>query len=177
MPGTDDTVSTSFAQRLAQKRYDEIVAKPLPAKWDGIPVDWHLDHPWRPLGRALCSRGINPEPETCATCGRARTEELFKWGHLHGLERRLIVRRCPGCGADEVMDWEGNYWDLGPEDYGDDGSSVIGETLFDFLPDATCQSCGWSGPEQEMRCIDDGVFACVDHDMCWQRVKSRRQQP
>jgi len=35
---------------------------------------------------------------------------------------RLDAYRCPDCRHDHVSDWNGQWWDLGPEDYGDDGS-------------------------------------------------------
>lgn len=110
----------------------------LPPRWDGHPVTWEG---WKDLPTILCGK-IKREP--CHACGspaqvimnvgtiavslaqvgvaairRKRISAVQHW--------RIYAIRCPDCRADQVYDlsdWPGRWWDLDPEDYGDDGSWI-----------------------------------------------------
>jgi hypothetical protein len=106
--------------------------KPLPAKWDGEPVRWSdlshihgsIDYHFR---------------EACETCGSlaapwyAKGEMLTKadrFGRRHWFIR-FLARRCRDCHHDVVNDRTADEtWDLGPEDYGREGSHRIEGSLW-----------------------------------------------
>lgn len=93
----------------------------LPSKWDGHNVEWAG---WDFIAVTICPP-LKPEP--CRACGstaasihntgRADTGERFT-GHL-------IALRCPSCRTDTVKDWNGDWWNLGPEDYTAAGSLFV----------------------------------------------------
>lgn len=122
---------------LVHSRHD------LPPLWDGRRVDWS---PWveEPHTTLIFHR---PAHEfACTGCGWIRDTDLHATGRLHPEPGatftvlphprarhttevpawpvvRLAVRRCTGCGLDEVTDIEtGEVWDLEPSDYTDAGS-------------------------------------------------------
>lgn len=98
----------------------------LPPKWDGAATSWG---DWDEMGTVLCSK-VKREP--CDRCG-STTQPRVAVGftiptrsgpvvHLH--ERRLHAFRCPGCLHDTVWDMStGEWWDLDPTDYDDEGSN------------------------------------------------------
>lgn len=101
--------------------------RPLPALWDGPPVEWRLWEPYVPVFMCDRSRRTVPPPEVCPGCGAlwhpASSTGLIKrpW------ERRpmadLIAWRCPECGHDQVYDRHTDQsWDLDDTDYGPEGS-------------------------------------------------------
>lgn len=90
----------------------------LPAKWDGLPVQW--DGWQEPL--IFCP----PLPETaCLACGMAvpksanrgvRRTQLGSLPALHAF-------RCQNCGHDQVNELGSDVvWDLDSSDYGTEGS-------------------------------------------------------
>lgn len=95
----------------------------LPPMWDGHPVTWTG---WQIMNITICPP---PKPECCQVCG-SLAPRVINHGRYFRLDRRtgreqhpaLTAYRCPDCKTDQVCDWRGVWWDLGPEDYGDDGS-------------------------------------------------------
>lgn len=98
----------------------------LPAKWDGEPVRWddlrlaggslhlHLPHTCQACGH-------DGEPWTAG--GRMLADPTRAVRHWY---IRLWVERCRACLVDVVHDHRaGESWELGPEDYGPDGSRAV----------------------------------------------------
>ena len=89
------------------------VSKPLPPKWDGLPIFWSR---WYPSPHVF---SCPPEPsDGCPECG-------FKGAGWHATEGvvGLRVERCALCLHDKVVDLHSfEVWDLDPLDYGPDGS-------------------------------------------------------
>ncbi|GAB3166725.1 hypothetical protein GCM10027059_26130 [Myceligenerans halotolerans] len=124
-------------------------AHDLPPLWDGRRVEWT---PWRDEPHTSMVFHAPAHEFACTGCGWIRDAELRAVGKLHRapgetfttpVERRtrsghrysvnievparpvarLHVRRCPGCGLDEVTDIDtGEVWDLEESDYTDAGS-------------------------------------------------------
>lgn len=166
------TPDTTFLALRAQQQLEQVATNPLPPKWDGIPIHWHRDTPWTSTASIhICGRRKKP-PESlpCPSCGRSRADELMLSGHLEDLHRRLTLFRCLGCGADQVLDWEGNVWDLGPEDYEDTGSAPTPTTLFDG--ELKCVRCGWAGIADSMQ-MEGAEVVCSDWEMCRWRSRHR----
>jgi RNA polymerase subunit RPABC4/transcription elongation factor Spt4 len=98
----------------------------LPPKWDGHYVEWAG---WVSLDMFICPP---PKREVCKVCGSTELS-ITNRGIIRdrdgktGRERRysLMASRCPDCRTDQVMDWNGAWWDLDPSDYVDDGSRVL----------------------------------------------------
>lgn len=105
----------------------ELRAHDLPVSWDGAPVTWGE---WEPGIEARGRVFICPPPKVpghCSRCGSIevplRNRGLVPSADVDHLVLRLLVNRCPDCRFDVVWDLEGDdWWDLGPEDYGDGGS-------------------------------------------------------
>ena len=143
--------------RLAHSR-----AHDLPPLWDGRRVDWSE---WQEVGPTSMVFHGWPDEMACTGCGWIPETKLHAIGRLHpepgatftvpktvGSKRRLgtytrnvevtawpvarlSVRRCSGCGVDEVTDIEtGEVWDLEGADYTDAGSwpddLPVQDTLF-----------------------------------------------
>jgi hypothetical protein len=123
----------------------------LPPLWDGASVDWsdwedtphssmvfHAPAPlfactgcgWIPDTELRAIGRVHPEPGETFTVHKTvpskrvpgsswdRKTEVPAWPIA-----RLSVKRCTGCGLDQVTDIEtGEVWDLDPSDYTDTGS-------------------------------------------------------
>lgn len=121
---------------------------PLPVAWDGRQVTWAR----QPLFEGHVFMCPPPPPERCSRCrtstepvvyrgtvhprpGESRDGEILRarWraGRIEPVREQIPARpvlelfcfRCPECGQDEV--WQlstGEWWTLGPEDYGPEGS-------------------------------------------------------
>lgn len=125
----------------------------MPPKWDGAPVTWSE---WTGI-RSTLALHAKPEQMACRKCGTV-DESLVCFGTRQPAEdtelgpvqkwtrsgkpyevvqlrparavRDLWATRCRHCGQDQVEDKRtGDLWDLGPEDYGPDGSTPA-DTLF-----------------------------------------------
>lgn len=109
------------------------VVRSLPAKWDGLPVEWgDLQLTGGSLDLHL--------PPVCGECGS--TAAPWRAGGVLTLgisprtgnpQRRiaLYAQRCRECLHDVVYDERtGQSWDLGPEDYGPDGSTDVVGSLW-----------------------------------------------
>lgn len=103
----------------------------LPPKWDGHPVAWQPWTDWHDNTTAAYHR--EPPVEVCEYCGHRGPRVI-----CHGIAERpdgriyarLTANRCPDCKHDQVLDFTTETtWDLGPEDYGDDGSVEPGENV------------------------------------------------
>lgn len=131
----------------------ETSERALPRFWDGKPVVWRGWHPaivtsltFRhkikcPRCRAhrsgndqMCQGMLSPIKQEYD----AFVERYRVWETKQGFRVRseppgwfvLTAFRCAFCDADEVMEWDGRdfkLWDLGPEDYGPQGSYVLGQ--------------------------------------------------
>lgn len=112
----------------------------LPPLWDGRPVAWSA---WTDERLPSLVFHTPAEDWACTGCGWIRSTELRAVGTLlpgNGVadlypHHRLAVRRCPGCGLDEVTDMDtGEVWDLEDSDYTDSGSwpdvVPVQDTLF-----------------------------------------------
>lgn len=116
----------------------------LPPRWDGLPVAWRG---WRTITGHICP----PGRDACSSCGSlehptinfglladdpAMTPEeaahddratLLAHRSRHRRQRRTWIKltalRCVECGHDQVLDAEGNLWDLDLSDYDDRGST------------------------------------------------------
>lgn len=126
----------------------------LPPRWDGEPVTWT---PWADH-RTTLALHAKPEQLACHKCGtvdeslvcfgtrppppgdmetvplRRHTRSGHPYESLRQVPARpvrdLTAYRCRHCSHDQVQDRRtGELWDLGPEDYGPQGSTPI-DTLF-----------------------------------------------
>lgn len=102
------------------------LSRPLPAMWDGQEVEWE---DWEMDGTTL--RGHLPdEQRACDGCGDVGGRLNYCRGHLLDGDcnvspgPRLYAFRCQSCGHDDVLEWGGESWCLGPEDYGPNGSTL-----------------------------------------------------
>lgn len=101
----------------------ELRAHDLPVSWDGAPVTWRG---WEPALAGVVF--ICPPPKVAPHCSRCGSIEkpIRNRGFVDDDGRQvlqLLVDRCPDCSFDQVWDLEADvWWDLGPEDYGDEGS-------------------------------------------------------
>lgn len=104
-------------------------ARRLPRAWDGMHVEWET----------LAGRGGSIEihfPHICDACGSDRAPWYAggrvkhtdpRTGRAHHVVR-FVARRCRDCHHDEVYDKRaGQWWELGPEDYGPEGSHEVVE--------------------------------------------------
>lgn len=90
----------------------------LPPKWDGHAVTW--EEAWEETPIPF----ICPPPKDQRTCDCGSTwPPLMKTGHTS--ISRLRVMRCADCHTDTIIDPEGKWWDLDPDDYGPEGSYLI----------------------------------------------------
>ena len=109
------------------------VVRALPAYWDGMPVEW---------GDLAVTRGSLDLhlPPKCDACG-STTAPYRAGGTLTlGADKRsgrplrrlaLYAQRCRVCQHDVIYDERtGQSWDLGPEDYGPQGSSDVVGSLW-----------------------------------------------
>jgi predicted RNA-binding Zn-ribbon protein involved in translation (DUF1610 family) len=126
----------------------QIVAKArdLPPRWDGHRVEWR---PWTSLRTTM---RLHSKPEPCPSCGSTadqassagtlhpllgemvevtRMKRTKRSGREYSVRAQrpataylaLFAYRCPDCGLDTVWDTRTDeWWELGPEDYGPDGS-------------------------------------------------------
>lgn len=103
------------------------VSKPLPPKWDGLPIFWSR---WYPSPHVF---SCPPEPsDGCPECGfkgagwHATAGTTLRTYHAAGRSERTIslrAERCAMCLFDQVIDLDTfETWDLDPLDYGPDGS-------------------------------------------------------
>lgn len=110
----------------------------LPPMWDGKKVTWSDD--WEVYDLHVC-----PPPKDKRTCTCGSTKPMlrkqgevgpYKSAHrakynelrTRPLWRSLTVFRCSECELDTVLDFNGDFWELGLEDYGDQGSHLIDTT-------------------------------------------------
>lgn len=142
-----------------------LVKHRLPPAWDGTPVKWD---PFEEDRIVLCGRGKWLEEMRCE-CGSTRAS-LIAMGRRQPLPgetmettrpttgrfgrtvyvpttvpavpvRDLTAYRCQDCGLDTVWDMRTDeWWTLGPEDYGPEGSIPPVERewsggLFDLIPE------------------------------------------
>ena len=99
----------------------------LPPSWDGHRIEWEGWQGMPPV--FVCPP---PKPQPCRSCGSLEPA-IFNAGLFRSRDRRsgreqnnrLAVVRCPDCRTDAVMDRNGDWWDLDPSDYTDDGSRVL----------------------------------------------------
>lgn len=106
--------------------------RPLPAKWDGEPVRWSSHE------RVHGSINFHFR-EPCDTCGSLAQPWFAKGemrtapdrlGHQHW-HIRFLATRCRDCHHDTVHDEQTDEtWELGPEDYGPNGSHEIEGSLW-----------------------------------------------
>jgi len=110
------------------------LVRALPSKWDGLPVEW---------GDLRLVTGGSLDlhlPPVCGECGstaspwRAGGVLLLARDEHTGRQVRhlaLYAQRCRECMHDVVYDERtGQSWDLGPEDYGPDGSTEVVGSLW-----------------------------------------------
>jgi hypothetical protein len=129
--------------------------RPLPPKWDGVPVEWTA---WR-LDRTTIAYHAPADQLVCGKCGTVdesmhamgkrlppegemvRSTETRKLKSGRTYEREvwvpawpvydLFASRCRHCGHDAVTDQRtGDAWDLDESDYGPDGSNEVKDTLW-----------------------------------------------
>ncbi len=98
----------------------------LPPRWDGVAVTWG---PWTALLTSM--RFHDPLGHACRACGQVDDEPHIATGRPSGADPepgalRLTAFRCPGCGHDQVLDADGELWDLDESDYIAMGSTVEG---------------------------------------------------
>ncbi len=99
----------------------------LPPKWDGHHVEWTG---WQNAPVTFICPPKKSEP--CRMCG-STADTIHNRGYYRGLDRRtgrqwkrvVLALRCPDCRTDQAMDWHGDWWDLDPSDYTNDGSRVL----------------------------------------------------
>lgn len=143
-------------------------ANPLPVAWDGAQIVWSQ---WRAGNVFICARGPSKSEGTCTECGSRSPRMLSIRGHVYQPQYYLSLMRCPNCGADSVVDWEGNAWELNESDYGPDGSwEDCEETLFDHITPLRCGLCGRRG-EAGFITGSDGSARCVDDELCYRRAR------
>lgn len=106
----------------------------LPPKWDGHPVEWR---DWQlppqlivcpPVRRDCCPRCASIAERPCNR-GTARINprtqlDLLRAGRTgRAILITLVAFRCTDCRHDQVLEVStGKWWDLGPDDYQDEGS-------------------------------------------------------
>ena len=103
----------------------------LPPMWDGHTVEWRGWHEMPAVH--LCGRGASAmQREVCTACGSVEPTvrnvgTYYVRNQSRGTTdgRRLTAIRCPDCRHDSVRDYDGVWWDLGPEDYDDEGSRAV----------------------------------------------------
>lgn len=109
------------------------LVRDLPAKWDGTPVRWRE---WRDVWssadihwpREACSCGSTARP---LRAGGTVLTPSAEHGRAPSWPLWLHAQRCPDCQHDVIYDARtGETWDLGPEDYGRDGSSHVEGSLW-----------------------------------------------
>lgn len=94
-------------------------ANPLPVAWDGQGVSWDE---WAEIATFICARTLKKSRTACECCEADPKVSLVIHGHVGAEKVLLTLLRCPNCGADTVVDWNNNAWDLDESDYGPDGS-------------------------------------------------------
>lgn len=142
-----------------------LVRQGLPSSWDGWAVKWERFEESIPVQICpppkehwRCECGSVKEPLTAHGWRQPKPGELTestkrkmgRFGRWVYVPVKVAARwpvvdlfafRCRDCGTDEVWDMRTNeWWTLGPEDYGPDGSTrPVGREwtggLFDMLPD------------------------------------------
>lgn len=110
----------ALARAAARKKHD------LPPAWDGEPVQWRG---WQETQTSMRFHAL----DGCEKCGVVNepSSNIGRRPNVEGIEWMnggwLVAYRCPDCGHDTVHDQrDDTYWDLTPEDYLDDGSTVEG---------------------------------------------------
>ena len=108
-----------------------LLVRPLPGRWDGRVVHWSEF--------AAVHGSVNVHfPPRCEECG-ATSPPWHAIGRVLADPDRKGVRhwvirfraeRCRTCQHDVVFDEQGGVWDLGPEDYGPQGSTEIVGSLW-----------------------------------------------
>lgn len=149
-------------------------ANPLPVAWDGKEVEWDE---WAEAATFTCARTLKKSRTACDRCQADPKMTLVLHGHVGEEELLLTLLRCPNCGADTVVDWDNDVWDLDESDYGPDGSwDTAPPTLFspttERLP--TCSICGREG-DVSMSADAQGTYRCADDELCARRARSNRK--
>lgn len=134
-----------------------LVSHPLPVAWDGRRVDWdrweaaRSIHICPPPKASRCGCGSASQPFTARGLRNPSADDVERAALIPRIGRRppsegphpvydLAAFRCPECGEVQVWDRASDeWWTLGPEDYGPEGSRPPGEWtggLFDLLPES-----------------------------------------
>lgn len=147
-------------------------ASALPIAWDGDEITWGE---WSTLAAFICARTLKKSSSACDQCGHESRVSLVIRGTIG--DRQLMLLRCPGCGADTVVDWAQTVWELDESDYGPDGSWDAEDepTLFTDLPQPQCSICGRTG-EAAMTVDKQGARRCRDDDLCARRARARGKE-
>lgn len=158
-PATEPTAASATLEERIQER----LAAPRPIMWDGAAIVWGK---WHSSNVFLCDRRSRKPRETCAQCHSTTTLSLHCRGHVFRPQWRLSLTRCFDCGADTVLDWNDEAWDLDASDYGEAGSwpEPAATALFEIDPPRTCVTCGRHGE----RGFTDGPPGptCTNTDLC-----------
>lgn len=147
-------------------------ASPLPVAWDGERVSWDE---WAEVATFICARTLKKALTACDRCQTDPKVSLVVHGHVGKAESLLTLLRCPNCGADTVVDWNDDVWDLDESDYGPDGSwDTAPPTLFDapVEPLPVCSVCGREG-DIAMTADAQGAHRCADDELCARRARAR----
>ena len=101
--------------------------RPLPVKWDGVPVEWSA---WNSFRIFVCR---NIKEDACSGCGLIAPKSTAsgrREGKIVGqafktfqreIVQTLLAYRCTACGYTEVWDGE-QLWELDDSDYTQFGS-------------------------------------------------------
>jgi len=142
-----------------------LVKHRLPPVWDGSKVKWEKFESFGNIqicpppkvepcecGSVAAKSGAagarQPEPGAMVKSTKRKMGRWGRWVHVPAMVpawpvNDLYAFHCPDCRSDDVWDMRTDeWWTLGPEDYGPDGSArpVKREWsggLFDLLPDET----------------------------------------
>lgn len=145
-------------------------ANPLPVAWDGQGVSWDE---WAEIATFICARTLKKSRTACECCEADPKVSLVIHGHVGAEKVLLTLLRCPNCGADTVVDWNNNAWDLDESDYGPDGS-------WDDKPPTspptkpTCSTCGREG-NTAMTTDASGAHHCTNDELCARRARAHRK--
>lgn len=154
------------------ERYPAI-ANPLPVAWDGQGVSWDE---WADIATFICVRHLKKPRPACSRCRTSPRVSLVIHGHVGTEDLPLTLLRCPNCGADTVVDWNNNAWDLDESDYGPDGSwDYKPPPLFDPPPtQPKCSTCGREG-NTAMTTDANGAHHCTNDELCARRARAHRK--
>lgn len=148
----------------------------LPTAWDGHPVSWGT---WVASTVFMCNRSKGTVDLACEECGHPGDHRLSIRGVLQDAQRlSLVLTRCTQCGADTVVDWRFEVWELDASDYGPEGSVAPQQTavqgvLFDDVQQSRCASCGREC--LDLASTDRGTWSCANDDLCARRAARQRR--